>query len=219
MKNNIKLVSDLSKINMKKNFIFVALNLSFISFFCNGSIKLSNNIYLWCDGIMGKILYGYNKIPGSKFIKLFYKYKYTKILIVGNYDEKQISLLKKKFKTKVKGFAIPKIEIKDIRNYIPSTDQNTLILITLPTPKQEILAYEISKINSNYKILCIGGGLEIATGIVKSCPILISNLGLEFLWRLRTDTIRRLKRLIYTGILYLYYSITGKVRKIKIIKI
>ncbi len=219
MKKKIKLVSDLNKINMKKNFVFVALNLSFISFFCRGTIKLYDDIHLWCDGIMGKILYGYDKIAGSNLIKLFYKYKYSKILVVGNCNNKQIEFLKKKFKTKVECLKIPKIRLKEVKDYIPVTNRNTLILITLPTPKQEVLAYEISKINSNYKIICIGGGLDIATGIIKSCPKLICDLGLEFLWRLRTDTIRRLNRLIYTGILFLYYFLTGEVKKIKITKL
>jgi UDP-N-acetyl-D-mannosaminuronic acid transferase (WecB/TagA/CpsF family) len=45
------------------------------------------------------------------------------------------------------------------------------------------------------KIICIGGGLRIASGSEKKCPHFFYNLGLEFLWRLNSDTRRRAKRL------------------------
>ena len=97
--------------------------------------------------------------------------------------------------------------------------KNSLILITLPTPKQEMLSYEIIKKNKYYKIICIGGGLSITTGEIKKCPKILSKLGLEFAWRLRTDTFRRLKRLFFTFSIYLYFTINKKLKRFKIIKI
>ena len=78
-----------------------------------------------------------------------------------------------------------------------------------------MLALEISKINNYFKIICIGGGLGIAAGDIKMCPKIIQNLGLEFLWRLNTDTSRRLKRLFFTLFIYLS-NITRINNKIKI---
>ena len=67
--------------------------------------------------------------------------------------------------------------------------------MTIPTPKQEILAKEIFNQNSNLNILCLGGALNIASGYEKPVPYFLENLGLEFFWRLRTDPIRRTLRL------------------------
>ena len=102
---------------------------------------------------------------------------------------------------------------------MPKIERNTLVLITLPTPKQEILSNEIIKKSKYYKILCIGGGLSIATGEIRKCPKFLYNLGLEFLWRLRTDTIRRLKRLIVTLLIFTFYLLIGKLSKLKVIVI
>ena len=49
--------------------------------------------------------------------------------------------------------------------------------------------------------------------------ISLYNLGLEFLWRLRVDTKRRLKRLIQTSNYFLKGYLDNKFEKIKIEKI
>ena len=72
-------------------------------------------------------------------------------------------------------------------------EQNSLVYITLPTPKQEQLAFHIARNNKNHKIICIGASIMIASGEEKVVPKILENF--EFLWRLRTDTLRRLKRL------------------------
>ena len=50
-------------------------------------------------------------------------------------------------------------KLQDIKSY--------LYLITLPTPKQELIGKYLIKKNKNYKIICIGGGLDIASGHIK----------------------------------------------------
>ena len=215
----IKLIDNLQKIPSSENFVFAALNLAFLSYLCFGSIKISKNLFLWCDGIVGQILYNSKKIHGSLFIKKFYKFNFKEIIVFGNHSSKQIIFLKKKFQTNVRGINLPKITEKNIKNYIPKLKKNSLILITLPTPKQEKLSHEIIKKNKNYKIICIGGGLSIATGEIKKCPEILSKFGLEFVWRLRTDTSRRLVRLLFTSFLLLFYYFTGKLREFKIVKI
>ena len=74
------------------------------------------------------------------------------------------------------------------------------MLITLPTPKQEIIAQHIAKKNKNFKIICIGGGLNIASKEEKPCPKLLDKIGMESLWRLRYQTRRRVLRLSWTFI-------------------
>ena len=218
MKNNIRLrlVSNFDLIDVKKNFTFSALNLAFLSFIFSGAIKINKNLFLWCDGITGKFLYKVEKIAGNEFLKVFYNFKFSKIIVLGNYTNKQLSYLRRKFNTSVYGISIPKVKNKDVKKFVPKVGKNTLVLITLPTPKQEILSSEIIKKSKYYKILCIGGGLSIAAGEIKKCPRFLYDLGLEFLWRLRTDTFRRLERLIVTFLIFIFSLLTGKLSKLKV---
>ena len=62
------------------------------------------------------------------------------------------------------------------------------------------MAQKISEQNKFFKIICIGGGLDIASGFIQECPKFLKSMGLEFIWRLRTDTFRRILRLIKTFI-------------------
>ena len=214
----ITLINDLNNLNYNSNYIFSAFNLAFISYYLSGKINPKGNFYLWCDGIIGKFYSKSQKIPGNQFIKLFFKYKFSEITVMGNYTRKQHVFLQKKFKTKIKFVVLPIINKKNIKNYVIKIKKNSLILITIPTPKQEMLAVEILKKNKNYKIICIGGGLSIASGEVKVCPNLIKNIGLEFIWRLNTDPLRRIKRLLYTFFVYIFnISIIKKKIKIKIV--
>jgi N-acetylglucosaminyldiphosphoundecaprenol N-acetyl-beta-D-mannosaminyltransferase len=91
---------------------------------------------------------------------------------------------------------LPFENIKELCKKIPKIKKNSLVLITLPTPKQEILAAHILKKYPMSKIICIGGGLKIASGSEKKCPEFLYNIGLEFIWRLKSDTKRRSKRLL-----------------------
>ena len=80
--------------------------------------------------------------------------------------------------------------------------ENQLIFITLPTPKQEEFAQYLAKKNNNYKIICIGGSIAIASGEERPVPKIISYL--EFIWRLRYETYRRISRLISTFFYFIY---------------
>ena len=60
------------------------------------------------------------------------------------------------------------------------------------------VAKEINKI---FKILCIGGSINILSGLEKEVPKLIYPF--EFIWRLRYETLRRSKRLITTFISFI----------------
>ena len=92
----------------------------------------------------------------------------------------------------------------------------TLILITLPTPKQEYVAKFIIKKYQNTKIICIGGGLSIASGHEKECPNFLRMIGLEWIWRLQYEPVRRLNRIIICILYLLYFILIGKFLKNKI---
>ena len=74
--------------------------------------------------------------------------------------------------------------------------KNDLVFLTLPTPKQEILADFISRQSKFFKIICIGGSISIASGDEKEVPKFFSNF--EWVWRLRYETLRRIQRLLVT---------------------
>ena len=99
---------------------------------------------------------------------------------------------------------MPYANIKSLIKIKIKLPKNTLTFITMPTPKQEQLAYSIAKYNKKYKIICIGASISIASNEEKMVPKFLINF--EFLWRLKTDTIRRLLRLTET----LYYYLKGR---------
>jgi len=90
-----------------------------------------------------------------------------------------------------------------------------LVLIALPTPKQEELANLILKKNSDAKVICIGASIAIQSGVEKQVPNFLSDF--EFLWRLRYETRRRIKRLLIT-FYYFFKSIliTKKIKNIDV---
>ena len=86
----------------------------------------------------------------------------------------------------------------------------SIIIINISSPKQEILAQTIMDTNHGKKlyILCLGGGIAMASGEEKSVPNFLDRLNLEWLWRLRTNTIFRTKRLIETFLIFYSKRIT-----------
>ncbi len=88
--------------------------------------------------------------------------------------------------------------------------KNSIIILTLPTPKQEIIGNIILEENSELNIICIGGSINILSGYEKEAPELFNNLNLEWLWRLRFDTKRRLKRLSKSMLLLCKIKILNK---------
>jgi len=188
----------------EKNFVLIALNLAFIAFLKSKKIKLNGKVFLWADGIFSKFYKFKNKIPGSLLIKkIILTNKIDKIIVLGDSSEKIKKFLLKKFKKEIIHHELPYANLELIKKKIPKLKKNSLYLITLPTPKQENIASFIVKNNSHYKIICIGGGLKIAAGEIKECPNLIRKIGLEFIWRLKTDTIRRIYRLYFSLFLFI----------------
>ena len=99
---------------------------------------------------------------------------------------------------------MPYANIKSLKKIKIELPKNTLTFITLPTPKQEQIAFSIAKYNKEYKIICIGASIALASNEEKVVPKFLINF--EFLWRLKTDTFRRLIRLLET----FYYYLKGR---------
>ena len=68
-----------------------------------------------------------------------------------------------------------------------------------------IAEYLKDKNKISFHIICIGGGLKMASGEEKPPPKALENYGLETIWRLRSEPIRRTIRLLNS----FYYFIKG----------
>ena len=209
---NINLITNIKSVPIEKNFILSGMNLAFLGFYSKGEIKITENFYNWPDGIFVKSLQrSIKKIAGRELIKkLDLPENIHKINIIGNLSKKSEKYLKNKFKIPVVNHIMPYAPINRLVGYLPLLNKNELTFITLPTPKQEQLAAELQKLNKDYKIICIGASVAIASGEEKEIPIYLEKLNLEFIWRLRTDTTRRLVRLITS----LTYYIKGRRSKL-----
>ncbi len=189
----------------KGNFILSGMNLAFLGYFANNEVYPNKFLYHWPDGIWTKNLININKIPGRELIeKIKLGKDINKILILGNMSQNSKKFLENKFKIKIHHQNLPFGNINKIIKTKIKLLKNSLTLITLPTPKQEKLAYHLMKTNKDFKIICIGASVAIASGDEKPVPARLKNY--EFLWRLKTDFFRRLKRILET----LYYYFKGK---------
>ena len=217
--NNFNLIDDFNKIPFGGNFILSAMNLAFLGYFAAGKLNPHNNLYHWVDGIWAEKYTYLKKKPGRDLLRqLKIPKNIKKILIIGNISERSKKYLESKFKLEILNIKLPYGTIEVLKKKKIKIPSNTLTFITLPTPKQEQIAFNLTKYNKNYKIICIGASLAIVSGDEREVPDLLKNY--EFLWRLRTDTIRRLIRLLETifyytkGIVHLKKYIRTSFRKI-----
>ena len=189
----------------KKKFILSALNLACYSYIFKKVVPNTSPFYFWTDGIFHKFLIsGLNKYPGYKLISnLIIPKNIKNFHVIGNLEDKALFFLKKKYNLKTIHTPLPFDETNKLFKKLPKISKNEIVLVTLPTPKQELVANYLAKKNKDYKIICIGGGLNIASGIEKKCPKLFDKLYLESLWRLKYQTNRRLKRLLITFFIFL----------------
>ena len=204
--NNFNLIENFKKIPFGKNFILSAMNLAFLGYYAAGQVYPYRNLYHWVDGVWAEKYINSKKKPGRELLRnLKLPNNIKNIHIIGNITKKSKEYLEKKFKLRIVHDQLPYAPINELKKIKIKISKNSLVFITLPTPKQEQLAYNLTETNKNYRIICIGASIAIASGEEKEVPKFLINS--EFLWRLRTDTVRRTKRLIET----VYYYIRGKI--------
>lgn len=217
-----KIVTNLKKI-FNKNFVLSGLNLAFLGYYFNNEIKIYKELYNWPDGISTKIFRKIyiKKIPGRDILKKIKIPNYIiQIRVIGSISARSLKYLKDKFNKKIINNHLPYKNADELIEFLPKKLlKNELIIITLPTPKQEIIAEHIARYNSNFKIICAGAAVAMLTGEEKIVPKFLDFFGFEFLWRLRIDTKRRFKRLIQTSYYFIKGYLNKKFEKIKIEKI
>ncbi len=206
-----KYILDFNNLKFDKSFIFVALNMASLSYL-NILYLNSKNVIFWIDGVCSKfIIKNYNKTAGRKVIeKVNLPENITNIYLCGKESKNQIDYIRKKFNKKVGYIKLPFFKnFFETSKFRLSVNDNSVIFLNISTPKQEIIAKNILRFNKNKKIFifCLGGGVAMAAGEEEIVPEKIENLNLEWLWRLRTDTFFRLKRLIRTSSVFLFKKV------------
>jgi exopolysaccharide biosynthesis WecB/TagA/CpsF family protein len=218
----IKLIKSASEIPFDKNFSLSGLNLAFLGYLSANDIKLHKHLLHWPDGIFKGRFFG-DYAPKLSGLNLFNSLKIPNtiksIYILGSVTKTSKEFLRKKFHNlKLIHIDLPYGKVENIYEFCPKCFTNEdLIICTLPTPKQEQLAELIMKNNKYFKIICLGGAIAMASGEEKKIPEMLDRLNLEFLWRLRTDTKRRIVRLFYTFYFYIYGELTLRYHRIKFI--
>ena len=142
-----------------------------------------------------------------------------RIVVLGNLTQKSKNFLNDKFKIEIKNITLPYGPLEKIISFLKkikfNTNESEIIFVTLPTPKQEQIAEYISLNSKDFRIICIGASVAIASGEERKVPEIFSSL--EFLWRLRYETTRRLIRLFKTYSYYVTDKFTlNRINQIKI---
>ena len=218
---SLRLILNANHINYHKKFIVSALNLAFLGYFAKRVLPVNDYLFLWPDGYFRKRFFSANikKIPGRKLLKSlkFDNSIIKRIIVIGNLEKKSKSYLENKFKLKVKHINLPYGNLNDFKMYLPTFKKDEVCFLTLPTPKQEIVADYIALNQTYCKIFCLGGAINMASGVEKSLPDKFANIFFaEAIWRLQFDTKRRLMRLAESFFYYLIGEIKRKFKNLNI---
>ncbi len=220
---NLNYTKKLDKLDFKNSFILVALNLASLAYLKMLFVNYKN-ILFWLDGYTARyVVENFDKLPGREVInKIRIPENIKNIYLCGNKSQKQIEYLEKKLDKKILFKEIPFLKNnKDIANFKLQIMDNSVVIINISSPKQEILAQNILKNNPNKKIylLCLGGGIAMACGEEKKAPQKIEELNLEWIWRLQSNTFHRLNRLIFTSFIFIFRKFTNFYNKIRFIDV
>lgn len=213
-KPNLRIIQNFKNLFLNEFFVLSALNLAFLGNVVSGKITIKENLICWPDGYFSKFVDStLPKIPGRDLLKsLDVPNTINEILVFGNLTKKSKIFLEKTFKKKIINRILGYGKIKNIKKNVNlNIKKNQLVFITLPTPKQEIFSQILAGVNKNYKIICIGGSIAIASGEEKEVPKILNYF--EFIWRLRYETLRRIQRLLSTFLYFLFGKIfTNKIK-------
>lgn len=213
---HFKIIKKIKSLQLNENFVLSALNLAFLGSYMNGDVKIYKSLIHWPDGIfIRNIKIDVRKIPGREILKqLKIPNNIKTITILGNLPLISKEYLENRYNKKINHLELPYGTIEHIiKKFHYKIKKNEIIMITLPTPKQEQLSEYLVKNNKYFKIICIGGSINIVSGLEKEVPKFLYPL--EFIWRLRYETFRRFSRLIKSYINY----VVGKYFRKKLINL
>jgi exopolysaccharide biosynthesis WecB/TagA/CpsF family protein len=159
------------------------------------------------------------KISGSDLFPAFYNYyqhdEKIKIFLLGA-EANVVKIAQKKINSKVGrdiivaahspsfGFEKNEYECQEIVNLINSSEA-TVLAIGVGAPKQEMWIAKYKKQLKNVKIyLAIGATISFEAGNIKRSPKWMSEVGLEWLYRLLTEPKRLWKRYLLDAIPFMW---------------
>ena len=211
MPDDIKFITNFNQVyDVDKRCVFAALNLMYLGNF--NFLNHSSHV-LWIDGVMGKLflkhrlkILNLKKLPGSKFLAgIINSGNLKSVSVLGDCPAEFKDYLMKKDVVLGQCYALENFEIDraDLKIF---GDLESSVIISLPSPKQEKLANALIEYNKDIqKIFCVGGAVHMIADPSLECPELLRNLNLEWLFRLKTDPLRRSKRLI-TQIIGVFFN-------------
>lgn len=181
--------------------IYTALNLFMLGFLRQYPEFPKNTIY-WCDGLMGKL---FMKLKGCSIKRMrgvemlrsaLIANTGRTVCILGSCSDAAMNVLAQYGAEVTQHYRLDSLDI-DTFNRSSVSLNSDFVLVTLPSPKQELLSLLLAAApdNSKKNFFCIGGALNMLSHPELDCPPYLQVLGLEFVFRLRSDTVRRIHRL------------------------
>ena len=182
--------------------VLSALNLFMLGFLRNHP-EFPKDAVFWCDGLMGKLYIKLKgcltkRIRGVEMLKaVLVANKGRSACVLGSCSDSTRKALTHRGVEVAQHYSLDSLNLDtfDFSSISPSSD---FVLIALPSPKQELLSMKLAKqpANVNKHFYCIGGALDMLFDPELDCPRFLQLLGLEFIFRLKKDTFRRINRLI-----------------------
>ena len=174
--------------------VYVALNLFSISHYKNLLLPHEDKIVFWCDGLFSKMLVkDAYKVPGTHFLRCYLQKPRNKLLVIGNLDTKEKQYLYDRGIDKIIHHKFVKVNREAIDQVM--LKNGDIVLLNLPSPLQEKTAFQLAEKSMGCTFYCTGGALKMLTYPKFEAPQMLRRLHLEWIYRLRTDTLRRLLRL------------------------
>lgn len=182
--------------------VLSALNLFMLGFLRHNP-EFPNEAVFWCDGLMGELYMklkgcSIKRIRGVELLKaVLLANKGRSACVLGSCSDSARKALAQCGVEVAQHYSLDSLNLDDFDFSLISLSSD-FVLVTLPSPKQELLSLKLAKqpTNSNKHFYCIGGALNMLSHPELDCPRFLQLLGLEFIFRLKTDTLRRISRLI-----------------------
>lgn len=198
----------------KKNNLFLALNANKLSIRNSDfwhSMVSEFNVIGYIDGIGAKIrlsLFNWKRIAGvDLWLKIFdhlpsgYKVTiYGANQIVNKEVFDKLKLRRSDIELiGLNGYIKDDILISKLKNFKPD-----FIFIALGSPSQEMKAIYIKqRLDFDFSIMGVGGSFDVFSGRVKRSPKIIIKLGLEGVWRIFRNPIKRIKNIKHLYLMFL----------------
>ena len=208
-------ITNTNQIMSRKKFILSAFNMAFLAYVHNKISFNRKSLFLWPDGILSKLILKKKKIPGRKLLsQIDNNGEFKNVYLISSFNTKNIFYIKKKFSNKrfhfiEAPFGNSEIIFNTIKIQLVNIKPNSLILLGIPTPKQEEIASKISNILSSFKIICLGGAISYNSRETEIPPKFFETY-FESIWRLQNDTFRRSSRLLLSILIFIKRSFFGE---------